>query len=256
MITVSAVSYLNTLPFIYGLQQSRLIETIDLQLDYPSSCAVKLMNGEVDLALVPIVVIPNLNNAHVISDFCIGANGAVQTVCLYSEVPINQIESIILDYQSKTSVALLKILLKEYWNLNPELKNSQVGFEHRIRGKRAALVIGDRAFALNKRYTYIYDLAAIWKEMTNLPFVFAAWIANKRLPQDFIIEFNNSLKDGLDNIDQSLEQHRESHFLCQDPKYYLSNNISYFLDDKKLKAMDLFLKKYKKISCIEDDFRS
>ena len=194
MLKISAVSYLNTVPFIHGLKQSVLIHSIGLQLDYPSICADKLINGIVDLALVPVAVIPKLLQAHIISDYCIGANGAVDTVCLYSDVPITEIESIALDYQSRTSVALLKILLKEYWQLNPELKKADVGFEENIKGKHAALVIGDRAFALNDKHAYIYDLSAIWKEMTGLPFVFAAWVANKKLPQDFIIALTKPLK--------------------------------------------------------------
>ena len=123
MIKITAVSYLNTLPFIYGLKHSRLIDTIDLDLDYPAACAKKLINGDVDLALVPVVVIPSLKEAHIISDYCIGANGSVDTVCLYSDVPIDRIVNIFLDYQSQTSVALLKILLKEYWKLAPDFKN-------------------------------------------------------------------------------------------------------------------------------------
>ena len=134
MLKISAVSYLNTVPFIHGLKQSVLIHSIGLQLDYPSICADKLINGIVDLALVPVAVIPKLLQAHIISDYCIGANGAVDTVCLYSDVPITEIESIALDYQSRTSVALLKILLKEYWQLNPELKKADVGFEENIKG--------------------------------------------------------------------------------------------------------------------------
>ena len=111
---VSAVSYLNTVPFIHGLKQSELIHNIDLQLDYPSICADKLINGTVDFALVPVVVIPKLQ-AHIISDYCIGADGVVDSVCLYSDVPITEIESIGLDYQSRTSVELLRLLLTEYW---------------------------------------------------------------------------------------------------------------------------------------------
>ena len=107
MLKISAVSYLNTVPFIHGLKQSDLIHNIDLQLDYPSICADKLINRTVDLALVPVVVIPKLKDSHIISDYCIGADGAVDTVCLYSDVPITEIESIALDYQSRTSVALL-----------------------------------------------------------------------------------------------------------------------------------------------------
>lgn len=243
MLKISAVSYLNTIPFIHGLKQSELIKTIDLQLDYPSICADKLINGTVDLALVPVAVIPKLKEAYIISDYCIGANGAVDTVCLYSDVPIEEIESIALDYQSRTSVALLKILLKEYWQFNPELKKANVGFEDNIKGKHAALIIGDRAFTLNIKHAYIYDLSAIWKEMTGLPFVFAAWVANKKLPQDFIISFNKALEKGLSNIDKALALEGDSYPNCKNPEDYLNNKISYNLDVEKQKGMELFLRK-------------
>jgi len=243
MLKISAVSYLNTIPFIHGLKQSELIKTIDLQLDYPSICADKLINGTVDLALVPVAVIPKLKEAYIISDYCIGANGAVDTVCLYSDVPIEEIESIALDYQSRTSVALLKILLKEYWQLNPELKKANVGFEENIKGNHAALVIGDRAFALNTKHAYIYDLSAIWKKMTGLPFVFAAWVANTKLPKDFIVSFNKALEKGLSNIDKALALEGDSYPNCKNPEDYLNNKISYNLDVEKQKGMELFLRK-------------
>jgi len=243
MLKISAVSYLNTIPFIYGLKQSELINTIDLQLDYPSICADKLISGAVDLALVPVVVIPKLKHPYIISDYCIGANGAVDTVCLYSDVPIYEIESIGLDYQSRTSVALLKVLLKEYWKLNPELKKADVGFEDNIKRKHAALVIGDRAFALNTKHEFIYDLSAIWKEMTGLPFVFAAWVSNTKLPQDFINAFNNALEKGLSNIDKALALEGDSYPNCENPEDYLNNKISYSLDAEKQKGMELFLRK-------------
>ena len=243
MLKISAVSYLNTIPFIHGLKKSELIKIIDLQLDYPSICADKLINGTVDLALVPVAVIPKLKEAYIISDYCIGANGAVDTVCLYSDVPIEEIESIALDYQSRTSVALLKILLNEYWQLNPEFKKGNVGFEENIKGNHAALVIGDRAFALNTKHAYIYDLSAIWKEMTGLPFVFAAWVANTKLPKDFIVSFNKALEKGLSNIDKALALEGDSYPNCKNPEDYLNNKISYNLDIEKQKGMELFLRK-------------
>ena len=243
MIKICAISYLNTVPFIHGLKQSKLIQSIDLKLYYPSICADKLINGEVDLALVPVAIIPKLKEAHIISDYCIGSNGAVDTVCLYSDVPIDHIESIALDYQSRTSVALLKILLKEYWQLNPLLKKVGIGFEDNIKGNHAALVIGDRAFALNTKHAYIYDLSAIWKESTGFNFVFAAWVSNKKLPQNFISNFNDALKKGLSDIDRALDLEGDNYPNGTNNVDYLNNKISYNLDAKKKKGMELFLKK-------------
>ena len=242
MIKVAAVSYLNTLPFIYGLEQSKLIKKIDLHLNYPAICAKKLLKREVDLALVPVVILPYLQEYHMITDYCIGANGSVETVCLYSNVPIQKVTSIFLDYQSKTSVALLKILLKEYWFLNPELKSTRIGFEKKIVGSDAALVIGDRAFDLNAKYRYIYDLANIWKQMTGLPFVFATWISHAKLSESFVLQFNKALTWGLANVNDALELN-VNYSSCKNPKHYLDNKISYNLDAEKLEGMNLFLKK-------------
>ena len=243
MLKITAVSYLNSIPFIYGLRQSKLMDTIDLKLDYPAICADKLMNNEVDIALVPVSVIPELERAYIISDYCIGSNGKVDTVCLYSDVPINEIQTIALDYQSVTSVALLRILLKEYWHVNPQLNSTELGFEYKIKGNDAALVIGDRAFKLNAKHKYIYDLSDIWKKMTGLPFVFAAWVSNTKLPQDFILGFNNALKNGLTDIGKAIALEAESTSDCESPTDYLNHRISYLLDAEKKKGMALFLEK-------------
>lgn len=243
MYKIAAVSYLNSLPFIYGLKNNRLINIINIELDSPAICADKLINGEVDIALVPITVIPKLKYHNIISDYCIGANGAVDTVCLYSNVPVHDIKKIKLDYQSRTSVALLKILLKEYWNLNPVLELAEVGFEDAINGVNGALVIGDRAFDLNNRYKYIYDLSVLWKEMTGFPFVFACWIAIKELPNQFLKDFNDALENGLNNIEEAVLIESNEYQDRVKLQRYLNTKISYDLDREKKKGMDLFLRK-------------
>jgi chorismate dehydratase len=240
---VSAVSYLNTIPFICGLKNSSIFNQIELTLDFPALCADKLLNNQVDIGLIPVTTIPKIKNAQIISDYCIGANGAVDTVCLYSDVPIEEVQTIALDYQSRTSVALLKILLKEYWQVKPELNNTELGFEDKIKGKHAALVIGDRAFELNAKHQYIYDLSAIWKKMTSLPFVFAAWVANTELPQDFIVAFNKALENGLTDIDKAIALEGDNYSNCENPEDYLNHKISYLLNAEKQKGMALFLEK-------------
>ena len=133
--------------------------------------------------------------------------------------------------------------MKEYWNLRPEFRTARPGFEQDISSKDAGLVIGDRAFDLNSKYKYVYDLPAIWKEMTGSPFVFAVWVANKELPEKFILQFNKSLKKGLNNINIALIEEYSSYTDCKNLSDYLNNKISYSLDAAKLKAMNLFLQK-------------
>jgi len=240
---VSAVSYLNTIPFIHGIKSSNISDFIDLQLDYPSVCAQKLINNEVDIALVPVVVLKDNPQFNIISDYCIGSNGKVDTVCLYSDVPLREIESIYLDYQSRTSIELLKVLCKEYWNISPEFSNLPEGFENKIERETAALIIGDRAFSANGRYKFVYDLSESWKEMTGLSFVFACWISNKNIEENFTSEFNKSLKMGVVNIEEAIKKESDNYPHCKNPKEYLNNKISYLLDENKRKGMQLFLDK-------------
>ncbi|NUQ24486.1 MAG: menaquinone biosynthesis protein [Saprospiraceae bacterium] len=237
---VTAVSYLNTKPLLYGLFKSRVSEKIDLQLDIPSVCAQKLERGEADLGLVPVAIIPELSSPRLVSDYCIGTVGAVKTVCIYAEQPLEQLEAINLDYHSRTSVELVKILLEKYWKLSPQLLPAAPGFEQQIQGKTGALVIGDRTIGLDLQYPYVYDLGAAWMAYTGLPFVFAAWVSNKPLPEDFIAEFNEALHLGIEAIPELIYLIPRPHpqFDLQD---YYTQNISYQLDDDKRKALKLFL---------------
>ena len=123
---ISAVSYLNTMPFIYSINNSSLRNSIRMKLDYPSMCADKLLSDNVDIALAPVVVLNSSSKFRVISDYCIGSDGKVQTVCLYSNVPLKDIKKIYLDSQSRTSVELLKVLCKEYWRISPAFISSNI----------------------------------------------------------------------------------------------------------------------------------
>jgi chorismate dehydratase len=199
-----------------------------------------LINNEIDIGLVPVAVIPQVTNAQIVSSFCIGATNPVASVCLFSKVPIQDIESVILDYQSRTSVALLKILLKDFWNISPDFIASEVGFEKDINGTTAALIIGDRALLELKHFPFVYDLAEAWQKMTNLPFVFAAWVANKTLPETFITSFNLSIKDSLAQVDTIIDS---IEFPDYDLNIYFKENIDYLLDDKKKEGLNLFLSK-------------
>ena len=240
---VSAVSYLNTIPFIHGIKSSNISDFIDLQLDYPSVCAQKLINNEVDIALVPVVVLKDNPQFNIISDYCIGSNGKVDTVCLYSDVPLREIEEIYLDYQSRTSIELLKVLCKEHWNISPKFSDSPEGFENKIERETASLIIGDRAFSANGKYKFVYDLSESWKEMTGLSFVFACWISNKNIEENFTAEFNKSLKIGVENVEEAIKKESDNYPHCKNPKEYLNNKISYLLDENKRKGMELFLDK-------------
>ena len=242
-IKVGAVSYLNTKPLIYGFEQGMMADEIDLVIDYPANVAKLLVENKIDIGLIPVAAIPLLREHYIISDYCIGCDGEVASVCLFSQVPINEIETILLDYQSKTSVALLQLLLKEHWKIEPTLIESSADYEKDIKGTTAGLVIGDRAFKQRLISPYIYDLGLAWKEMTGLPFVFAAWVSNKEIDADFVEQFNRANKYGLERLEEVVEKNTSPHF---DLRSYYTKNIEFELSVIKLKSVKLFIEKISK----------
>lgn len=204
----------------------------------PADCAKKLLSREVDLGLVPVAIIPELEEAHIVSNYCIGADGPVESVCLFSEVPLEEIETILLDYQSRTSVQLVQYLAANKWKIQPKWQAADSDFINKIGGNTAAVVIGDRAFPLLDKYPHVYDLAEEWQAHTGLPFVFACWVSNKKLPEDFINEFNVALEFGLSQRKQAVEQMAQTDH--ENLVRYVESVISYSLDDKKRQAMKLF----------------
>ena len=240
-IKISIVSYLNSKPFIKGLQESDLIKKIDLQLDIPSVCAQKLLEGKVDLGLIPVAVLPLLKEKHIISNYCIGAVGKVASVMLYSDVPLSEIKTVLLDYQSRTSVTLVKILAQKFWKINPQWIAAQANYEKEISGTSAAVIIGDRTFGLENKYKFAYDLAEEWQKFTGLPFVFACWVSNKQLPDTFIAEFNAALETGLNKRPELIEELEKSKKYFTNIDTYLNQNIDYYYDSAKKQALELFL---------------
>lgn len=230
-VKISAVSYTNTKPFVYGLQHSDIIDLIDLSLDIPSDCAKKLIEGKVDIGLVPVVALLDIPGYQIVSDYCIGAVMAVNSVFIFSNKPIHEIRTLRLDSQSRTSNQLAKVLLKNYWKSAPEFVSD---------GDADAFVeIGDRTFGKKDKFSYAYDLAEEWIKFTSLPFTFAVWAANKSIPADFIARFNAALKFGLDHRAEVIEQlPLNNDFDLED---YLRRHIDFSLDQKKKEALNMFL---------------
>jgi chorismate dehydratase len=246
-IRVGAVSYLNTKPMLYGIKRHEVLDKIDLVEDYPASIAKLLIEDKIDVGLIPVAVIPMLPEAHIVTDFCIGCDGAVASVCIFSEVPMQKVETVYLDYQSRTSVNLARVLLKEYWKKDVELVDAKgEEYRHEIKGTTAGVVIGDRALQQRMVSPFIYDLGEIWKQHTGLPFVFAAWIANKELPEEFIKEFNDANALGFQHLDKVIAENPYPFF---DLDQYYKEYISYELTEEKRKGLKLFLQKLENMIC-------
>ncbi len=238
-IRIGAVSYLNTLPLIHGMRSSTIAERIVLELDYPARTAAKLMNDEIDVGLIPVAVIPRLKEYHLVSDHCIGCDGEVGSVGVFGDVSIEHMRSVWMDYQSRTSVALTKILLRDHWKVTPELLSAEnEGYMEHIHGRTGGLVIGDRAFIQKKRSAVMFDLGRAWKDHTGLPFVFATWVSNKPMDEEFIRLFNEANAVGLGQLDKVIA---ENPFPHADLDHYYRVNMSYAFDEKKKAGMKKFL---------------
>ena len=240
-INLSAVSYLNTRPFLYGIQHSPVAGMINLSMDHPAECARKLINGEAAIGLVPVAAIRDIPEATLFSGFGIGARGAVGSVLLVSNCPLEDVNEIILDQQSRTSVELAQVLAEKYWNLQTRYIQAYPGYESRIAGNTAGVIIGDRALILQDRYKYVYDLALAWKEYSGLPFVFACWISNRKLPGSFTALLEEAFEYGVSGIDEMLASQPDLVELYPQAANYLKNQVVYRIDEEMKKGMQLFL---------------
>ncbi len=248
-IIISAIRYANSYPLNYGLRVSGIEEYATIEIDHPAECARRLTTGEADIGLVPVAAIPDITGSTIISDYCIGTNSPVRTVLLVSNRELKNIESINLDYRSGTSVALAKILAARLWKKEFEWKETSYGFDfENIPDNEGLVIIGDQCFELETKYRYTIDLATEWKKLTGLPFVFACWVSNRQLPEEFLHKFNKALHFGISNIDSAVKKYGEiSPMSVEVLKSYLVHNIDYQLNKEKHKAMNIFFDYLKEI---------
>lgn len=237
-IKVSVIPYLNTVPFVYGLENNPISKEIELDFSVPSAAAEKLKNGTIDVGIVPVAAIPEIKNAHIFTDYCIGAEGKVASVLLCSGEPLEKIKSINLDTDSRTSVMLARILAKKLWKISPEFVPYKYVADN-LDFDKSYVLIGDKAMLNSEKFDYVYDLAEEWIKLTGKPFVFACWVTNKNLDEGFKSRFNDALKFGVENIEQGLHKYT-SEFSYALSYEYLKNNISYNLNADKREGLSDF----------------
>ena len=237
--SIAAVSYLNTIPFIYGIRHEGNFRA-DLLLSPPSECTKNYVEGRADLALLPAAAVPSLKSTDVITEYCIGAVGPVRTVVLLSDGPVSEVRRVFLDPHSQTSVQLVGYLAAHRWKIAPEwyslddyeqLRHAQEG--------DAFLLIGDKVFDHEEKFRYKYDLAAEWQAATKLPFAFAVWVARKGTPYAVSESLQHALTFGLEHTYEAI---LEAGFDKKpyDAYEYLTRNIDYIFDNQKRRALQKF----------------
>lgn len=242
MLTIGAVSYLNTKPYLLGLKdiEGDKFKVIE---DYPSHIADQFLNSRIDIALLPVAVLKEIQDYEIAAPYGIAANGIVDTVCLFTKSPINEIDTIYLDYQSRTSVLLMQILCAKYLSIQPKFLPLQDNMLNEFPEKNSGiLVIGDRVIPLLGNYPYSYDLATLWKKYTDLPFVFAIWVANKALDDKSKETFKIALETGVLNVEKVIAQNKEMYDTTSfSVSTYLSKRIQFRLTEEHFKGMQKFL---------------
>jgi len=238
-IRVSAVSYTNTYPFLNGIRKSKVMEQIDLSVDYPSACAQKVIDDQADIGIIPTAALLSLPEYYINTDFCIGTEGAVDSVFIFANKPIEEVKRLGLDKQSRTSNGLARVLIKNYWKKEVELVTDESVEPD------AYVLIGDRTFGKKNAVPYVYDLGKEWFNFTGLPFAFALWVSNKKLPDSFVEQFNEALAYGVEHATDVIVGLPE--FEGFDYTKYLTQHLNFHLTDKKREAVQLYLRYLKEL---------
>ena len=240
MKNIGIVSFLNTLPLIYGLQDNTVKHNFNLIPDVPSKLADDLRDSFLDLALIPVIEYARSSEPYaIVPDICIGSNGPVASVSLFFNKEIKDIKKVALDTSSRTSAALTKIILAEKFDLNPEYISMSPDIDQMLKSTDAALLIGDKALEYGAVNPHYFDLAEEWTDWTGLPFVFAVWTGLKGAWHlDQFTPLYDSKKSGLSRIEEISQEYASNH--PQNKKFYqqyLTQNIQFDLTDISLLAL-------------------
>ncbi|HEX4497410.1 MAG TPA: menaquinone biosynthesis protein [Thermoanaerobaculia bacterium] len=242
---VGIVNFLNSKPLAWGFLKGHHADLFAPSYHPPSMVARLLAQGNLDIGLIPSIEVQRIPNLRVLPDMCVGAHHEVRSVLLVSRVPISEVRRVALDTNSRTSATLIRILLRERWGLDPEYLHERPDPERMLTEADAALVIGDPALRVDRERYLITDLAAEWKELTGLPFVFAVWAVRPEVEiPDLPFYFKSSLRYGLSSLDTLVrESAAEMGLDTSEVRSYLTENLSFFLREEEISGLEEFYRR-------------
>jgi chorismate dehydratase len=238
------VNYLNTRPLVYGLE--RFAPQAELVLDYPSRLADDLAGGRLDVALIPSIEFFHDPTYSIVSDACIACRGPVLSVKLFSRRPIEEIRTLALDEGSRTSIALVRILLNERYGVRPQLRALPVEASLADAGADAVLLIGDRAIhSPGGNFQVVWDLGDEWCRWAELPFVFAMWVARAGADLDGLDAALAVARDeGVAHLDEIAAREAAPLGLTRPQCLsYLRDNLHFYLGQREQRGLALFYRK-------------
>jgi chorismate dehydratase len=241
-VRVGIVDYLNSRPLAWAFREGA--ETGDLEPFHlpPAQVATELATGSLDVGLIPSIEVQRIPGLHLVPGLCIAATHEVRSVLLVSKVPPRRIRRLALDENSRTSIALAKIVLSRRYGVEPECVSQAPRVEEMMLDSDAALVIGDPALRVSTADYLVLDLAGEWRKLTGLPFVFAVWAARAGIAADGLVPFfDRSLREGLENLDRLIDEaHRQLGLDSGELREYLTVNLSFRLGVQELAGLQEF----------------
>jgi len=246
---VSAISYLNTAPLMWNFEHGPSSDKLrsDFEIDYtiPSRCAQLLGEGSADIGIIPVAAYATIPGLRVVPDVAIASRGAVRSILLISERPLSEIRSVALDSSSRTSAALVQVLLRMQ-NREASFSPAEPDLDAMLAKSDAALLIGDPALQVDRSRYQTWDLAEEWRSRTGKPFVFAFWaVREDAAPEEelsCVAEiFRESRDEGLKHVPEiATEWSARLSISHEIVSSYLEENIHYYLDPDSISGMKLF----------------
>lgn len=240
---LAASSYLNTAPLIWSFLYGSHSDAVELFTHKaPARCAEMLLNGEVDAALVPVIEYQRLPCVAIVPGVCVGSRSAVRSVVIAGKQNnLKKIKRVALDESSRTSVALVKIIFREFLGFEPEWQTAPPDLRSMLEHNDAALIIGDPAMTIARDKFRVFDLATLWHEYTGFGFVFAMWmVAEGAAERVRAIDFKDARDEGLAHLDDIAARHEDRTLTPDEIHDYLTRNIAFEMDEDMMKGLELY----------------
>jgi len=239
---IGSVSFLNAKPLIYGLDE---VSGVELGLEVPSKLLDGMRRGRYDVALLPVIDYQRMDGLRLLTSGGIGCDGPTLTVRIFSPVPIEQIKTLACDTDSHTSVALARVILAEQYGIRPEFVALDALREGQAAADVAKLLIGDKVVSQEPARSlmpYQLDLGGAWKDLTGLPFVFAAWMARDGVELgDLPGVLERAKVEGLAHVDQIIASEAAPRGWPADvARRYLAEYLKFDIGDRQLAAIEHF----------------
>ena len=253
---VCAVSYLNTVPLVWGLlhephsSDPQLREAFDLRFALPSDCAAQLASGEADIGIIPVIEMAR-QKLEYFRGAGIACHGPVRSILLISKVPMPRIRTLAVDAASRTSVMLARVILAEKYGVEPKVIARPADLAAMLGEADAALIIGDPALRLDPATLPFetLDLGGEWTSMTGLPMVFALWSYTKEFGRKEMIHeryadvFIKSCRYGIQHAADIARIEAPERGISEDLALrYITRHIVYELGEKDYQGLDLYVK--------------